>query len=131
MPHVTILYAGLLGLLSLILSALSGRLRGKVGASIGDGGNKEMLLSMRRHANFVEYVPLALLLIALLEMNAVSSTAIHTLGAALVVCRIAHAIGLRTDTMNTAGRFIGHAGTFLITLIASVWAIVVYFSGAV
>lgn len=130
MPHITILYAGLLGLLSLVLSALSGLLRGKVGASIGDGGSKEMLLSMRRHTNFVEYVPLALLLIALLEMNGVSSTAIHILGAALVVCRIAHAVGIRADTMNTVGRFIGHAGTFFITLIASVWAVVVYFSGA-
>lgn len=130
MPHVTILYAGLLSLLSLVLSSLSGRVRGKVGVSIGDGGNKEMMLAMRRHANFVEYVPLALLLIALLEMNGVSPTAIHTLGAALVVCRIAHAFGLQADTMNTVGRFIGHAGTFLITLVASVWAVVAYFIGA-
>ena len=102
----------------------------EVGASIGDGGSKEMLLSMRRHANFVEYVPLALLLIALLEMNGVSPTVIHTLGAALVFCRISHAFGLRADKMVTLGRFIGHAGTFFITLIASVWAIVVYFVGA-
>lgn len=127
MPHITMLYAGLLGLLSLVLSALSGRQRGKVGASIGDGGNKEMLLAMRRHANFVEYVPLALLLIGLLEMNGISPTAIHTLGAALVLCRITHAFGLQADTMNTAGRFIGHAGTFLITLAASVWAVIAYF----
>ncbi len=69
MPHITILYAGLLGLLSLVLSALSGLLRGKVGASIGDGGSKEMLLSMRRHSNFVEYVPLALLLIAFVGLQ--------------------------------------------------------------
>ncbi|WP_091643249.1 MAPEG family protein [Aquisalimonas asiatica] len=130
MPHVTILYAGLLGILSLVLSALSGRIRGKIGASVGDGGSREMLLSMRRHSNFVEYVPLALLLIALLEMNGVTPTAIHIMGAALVICRIFHAAGLRAEKMNTAGRFIGHAGTFLITLIASVWAIAVYVGGS-
>jgi uncharacterized protein len=127
MPHITLLYAGLLGLLSLVLSALSGVLRGKVGASIGDGGNKEMLLSMRRHANFVEYVPLALLLIALLEMNGITPTAIHGLGAALVICRIAHALGIKADRMNTVGRFVGHAGTFVITLVASIWAVAAYF----
>jgi uncharacterized membrane protein YecN with MAPEG domain len=130
MPYVTLLYAGLLGLLSLVLSALSGVIRGKVGASIGDGGSEEMRLSMRRHANFVEHVPMALLLIALLEMNAVSVTAIHFLGASLVICRISHALGIRADKMKTPGRFIGHAGTFLITLIASIWAILVYFGSA-
>jgi uncharacterized membrane protein YecN with MAPEG domain len=131
MPHITILYAGLLGLLSLVLSALSGRLRGKVGVSIGDGGSKEMMLSMRRHTNFVEYVPLALLLIALLEMNGVTAIAIHILGGALVLCRIAHALGIQADKMNTLGRFIGHAGTFTITLVASVWAIAIYFRSIV
>lgn len=129
MPQVSILYAGLLGLLSLVISVQTGRLRGKVGASIGDGGSKEMALAMRRHANFVEYVPLALLLVALLEMNGVSPTAIHGLGATLVACRVAHAAGLKADTMNTVGRFIGHAGTFFITLVVSVWAVATYFGG--
>lgn len=130
MPYVTLLYAGLLGILSLALSALSGVIRGRVGASIGDGGSEQMLLSMRRHSNFVEYVPLALLLIALLELNGVSVAAIHSLGAGLFICRVSHAFGIRANKMNTLGRFVGHAGTFLITLIASVWAVLVYFSSA-
>ena len=127
MLHITLLYAGLLGIISLALSFFAGSMRGKTGISIGDGGNQEMLLAMRRHANFVEYVPLALILIGLLEFNGVSSTAIHSLGGALVVCRLAHAQGLRADTMAGLGRLIGAAGTALITLVASVWAIVIYF----
>lgn len=127
MPHITILYAGLLGVLSLVLSFFAGSMRGKTGVSIGDGGKIELLLAMRRHANFVEYVPLALILIMLLEMNGVGATAIHSLGAALVVCRIAHAVGLKADTMQGMGRLIGAAGTALVTLVASVWAIVIYF----
>ena len=127
MPHITLLYAGLLGILSLALSYLCGSLRGKTGISIGDGGNTELLLAMRRHANFVEYVPLALILIALLEMNGVAAIAIHSLGGALFVCRVAHALGLKADTMAGAGRLIGAAGTALVTLVASVWAIVAYF----
>lgn len=45
----------------------------------------ELLLAMRRHANFIEFVPLALVLIAMLELNGVSTTASHALGAGLVV----------------------------------------------
>lgn len=127
MPHITILYAGLLGVLSLVLSFFAGSMRGKTGVSIGDGGKIELLLAMRRHANFVEYVPLALILIMLLEMNGVGATAIHSLGAALVVCRIAHAVGIKADTMQGMGRLVGAAGTALVTLVASVWAIVIYF----
>jgi len=124
---ITALYAGLLGIISLALSAMAGTKRPKLGISVGDGGNPEMLLAMRRHANFTEYVPLALILLALLEVNDVSAMAIHVMGAGLVIARIAHAVGLKADSVQGAGRFIGAAGTALITLVASVWAIVTYF----
>ena len=124
---ITLLYAGILGLISLGISFKAGALRGKTGISIGDGGNQEMLLAMRRHSNFVEYVPLALILLALLEVNDVPHLAIHIMGAGLVVARIAHAAGLQADTMQGMGRLVGAAGTALITLVASIWAIVAYF----
>lgn len=127
MPTITLLYAGILGLMSLIISAMAGNLRGKTGVSIGDGGNQQLLLAMRRHANFVEYVPLGLLIILLLEANGVSGTAIHGLCGTLVVTRACHAYGLKADTMQGAGRLIGAAGTALVILVASVWAIVTYF----
>ena len=127
MPTITLLYAGILGLMSLVISAMAGNLRGKTGVSIGDGGNQQLLLAMRRHANFVEYVPLGLLIIALLEANGVSGTAIHGLCGTLVVTRACHAYGLKADTMQSAGRLIGAAGTALVILVASVWAIVTYF----
>ena len=126
---ITILYAGLLGLLSIVLSFFAGSLRGKTKISVGDGGNQELLLAMRRHANFTEYVPLALILIGLLEYSGVSATAIHVLGAGLLVARIAHAIGLKADSIEGVGRLVGAAGTALITVVASIWCIVVYFGG--
>lgn len=48
MPEITALYAGLLGLLSIVLSARSSVLRGKTRISVGDGGNPQQLLEMRR-----------------------------------------------------------------------------------
>lgn len=126
MPIVTALYAGLLGLISLGLSANAGGKRGKAGISVGDGGNQALLLAMRKHANFVEYVPLLLILIGSLEVNGVSSLTIHIMGACLVIFRVAHAVGLKGDTMQGLGRLVGAAGTALLTLVASIWAIVLF-----
>jgi uncharacterized membrane protein YecN with MAPEG domain len=124
MPFVTSLYAGLLGLILIGVAFVAGSLRGKKNISVGDGGDKHMLLAMRRHANFIEYVPMALILIGLLEMKQVSATAIHALGIALVVGRLAHAFGIKADNMKTLGRFIGATLTMLVIAVASVWLIV-------
>ena len=125
--QVTALYAGLLGIMCIVLAFLPGRLRGSSGVSIGDGGNPELLLAMRRHANFIEFVPLILILMGILEINGVSSTAIHVMGAGLVVARICHAVGIKADTMQSLPRGIGAGGSTLIMLVASVWAIITFF----
>jgi uncharacterized membrane protein YecN with MAPEG domain len=127
MLTVTALYAGLLGLISLGLAMPAGRLRGATKISVGDGGDPELLLAMRRHANFVEYVPMALILLGVLELNGVSHTAIHALGGTLVVARIAHATGLRGDSIQGLGRLLGAMGTMLATIVLSIWAIATYF----
>jgi uncharacterized membrane protein YecN with MAPEG domain len=127
MPYATALYAGLLGLMSIVLAFIAGSIRGRERISVGDGGNKDLLLAMRRHANFTEFVPLALVLLAVLELNGVSKLAIHCLGAGLVVSRICHAVGLKADSIEGVGRAVGAGGTALVTAVASVWAIVVFF----
>ena len=125
-PTITALYAGLLGLMSIVIAVLVGRVRGTSGISIGDGGNLELTTAMRRHANFVEFVPLALILIGLLEMNGVTSNAIHGLGAGLVVARACHAYGFRPDGSLGIFRTIGAVGSTLIIFVASIWAITVF-----
>ena len=126
-PVTTALYAGILGLMAIVLGFLPGSIRGRKKISIGDGGDPGLLLAMRRHGNFVEWVPLTLIVIALLELGGVGAGAIHGLGASLVVCRIAHASALKADTIEGIGRLIGAGGSTLVLLIASVWAIVLYF----
>ncbi len=126
MPVITALYAGILGLISVAIAGAAGRMRGQTGTSIGDGGNPQLLLAMRRHANFIEYVPLTLILLGLLELNGVSPVAIHCLGGGLVVFRLCHAAGIQADTMAGAGRAIGALGSMLVLIVASVWSIVVF-----
>ena len=127
MTLVTALYAGILGLIGIGIGIVAGRTRGKAHISIGDGGNLEMMTAMRRQANFIENVPVALILIGLLEMNGVGSAAIHGLGAGLVVSRLSHAFGFRADGRFAPLRAIGAGGSTLILVIASIWAITLYF----
>ena len=127
MPVVTALYAGILGLMNCYIAFLAGSLRGRLKISVGDGGNKELLVAMRRHGNFIEFVPLGLVLIALLEMNGVTSVAIHALGAGLVVTRVCHAMGLEADSLSNPLRGIGAAGSTLVIAVASIWLIVSFF----
>lgn len=125
MPTATLLYAGLLGLLSIALSAGAGILRGRKAIDAGDGGDPEMLQAMRRHANFVEYVPLALLLIALLEISGVRGAVVHGLGIGLVAGRLMHA-GFFHQGVQSVARGIGAGLTALVMATASIWCIAVF-----
>lgn len=122
---ITALYAGILAIFALVLSFQAGSLRGKVGASVlfGDPANMELAEKVRRHQNFLEYVPMILILMGAIELNGGSATFLHVIGIALIVSRIAHAIGLKHDNMGHPGRVIGAGGTALITLIAGGYAI--------
>jgi uncharacterized membrane protein YecN with MAPEG domain len=66
--------------LSIGIAVMVGRVRGGTRISIGDGGNVEVVAAMRRHVNFIEFVPLLLVLIGLPEMNGAAPTVIHGLG---------------------------------------------------
>jgi uncharacterized protein len=128
MPTISLLYAGILGLIAIGVSFPAGRLRGTTNIALGDGGNRELLLAMRRHANFAEWVPIALILIVLLELNHVPGSVIHVLGAVLVIARLIHAFGLRPDTMKAPGRFVGAMATMLVVLVSSLWSIERFFT---
>lgn len=116
---VTPLYAGLLALWFLVLS---GRVvqRRRGGIYLGDGGDQAMLRVIRGHANFTEYVPLALLLMGMLELARFSIYALHALGIVLLVARLLHGYALSFTDHFTFGRFWGAALTFAVLAIEAV-----------
>lgn len=115
---ITLLYAGLLGLWFFVLSlrVIQGR-RG--GISLGDGGDPAMLRLMRGQANFAEYVPLTLLLIALLESQGLAAWVIHWLGGGLLVARLLHGWAFCFSDYFPPGRVGGTVLTFAVLLTAS------------
>jgi uncharacterized membrane protein YecN with MAPEG domain len=123
MPQITALYAGLLALWSIALEVPIGRLRMATNVSIHDGGNQDLAVAIRRHANFTEHVPLALILLALIELNGTSAGWLHALGCILLAARVLHPFGLRADVMRNPLRGIGAGGTLLVIATASVLAL--------
>ena len=91
---ITPVYAALLGLLFIALSVRVIRLRRTRKVAIGVKGDPVIERAMRVHANFAEYAPLALLLIAMLELKGAAGLWIHALGALLLAGRALHAYGL-------------------------------------
>ena len=80
------------------MGAFSGFIRARTGVSIGaDASNAEQLLAFRRHGNFIEWAPIFLILLGVLEVNGSSTTTLHAMGGVFVVARILHATGLRAD----------------------------------
>lgn len=126
-PVITALCAGILGVWGVILAGQVGAGRGKAKVGIGDGGDEDLFCLIRKHGNYTEYVPMALILLGLLEISgAAGSMALNILGGTLVVSRILHPLGLKVNGEPTILRIIGIAGTMLMILVTSLWLIYNY-----
>ncbi len=113
---VTALYAGSLALWFLVLSyRVVGRRR--AGISLGDGGDPGMLRVVRGHANFAEYVPLALIMLAILELGGTPPIVLHVLGLALLAGRLLHGYALSFTQQFGFGRFWGTLLTYGVLVI--------------
>lgn len=123
MQH-TGLYLGLLALLYIGLSFKVIGFRRSLKVGIGDGDHKELKRAIRVHANFMEYVPLAMLLYMVAEQNNLSSMFLHIIGAVLVICRAFHAQGLLNNAGTSWQRFAGTLGTFIVILTLAIYNIV-------
>ncbi len=123
--HITLLYAGMLGLLLVVLSFNVMhhwvRVTGK-----GQQSDREMRRAEKVLASFGEYVPLSLILLLLIESKGAPSAVMHSLGLALVASRLLHAFG--SNEVRGAGlmRFVGAQLAFLMTMIASLACVYYY-----
>jgi len=113
---ITPIYAGLLALWFFVLSYRVIRLRGH-GASLGDGGDPELLRRIRAHGNFSEYVPFILLMIGMLELSHFPAIVLHVLGLTLLVARLLHGYALSFRESFKFGRFWGTALTFVLLVV--------------
>ena len=118
---ITSLYAPLLALLFIVLSNIVSAKRATHRVSIGDGGNAQLHLWIRRHGNLAENLPLVLLLMALTEARGLPAPWLHAMGIVLILARLLHLFGLHETNPATPLRIIGGAGTMLPMLAAALY----------
>lgn len=109
---VTSLYAALLALLLMLLSARVSLLRRATGTFFGSGEDPRLLRAIRAQGNFVEYAPMALLLLLLLEARDLPTGLLHILGGAILGGRALHALGISPEPERLILRQLGMVLTF-------------------
>lgn len=124
---ITSLYAAILALLLLALSAAVIMRRGKTGISLNHGDDMPLAAAIRRHGNFTEYVPLALLLLAMMELQQARPLWLHVVGGLLVAGRFIHILGINPAKANEPARVIGASLTLLSLGVAALYLLASHF----
>jgi uncharacterized protein len=94
LPSITAFYLDILALLYTVLGLQVSRLRRGNKVLFGDGDNIKLRSAIRAHANFAEYVPLIVLMVAVLEMSGLAHLRVHLLMALLLLARLMHPLGM-------------------------------------
>ena len=116
----TPLYAGLLSLLFVALSARVIVHRRRARVSVGDGNDQALRQKMRVQANFAEYTPIGLILLGLTEMQGAPYWVVHILGLTLLTGRLSHAAGMGASPQRISFRVAGMALTLGMILLAGI-----------
>jgi len=116
---VTPMFAALFGVLYVLLAFNVVRLR--IGGQIayGDGDNRDLMIAIRTHANFAEYLPFTLLLLWFVESMTFSITLVFWLGTILLIGRVLHVLGMAYPKSLMICRKIGVVVTLSVILVAS------------
>jgi uncharacterized membrane protein YecN with MAPEG domain len=117
---ITPLYLALLGLMFIPITARVGLYRVGNKIDIGDGGDESLLRLIRSQANFCETVPLAAVLLVVMELMGAGNSWLHAAGACLLVGRVAHYLGL-SGLGPFAARPLGMVLTFTAYLVSGGW----------
>ena len=118
--QTTLMFAAIFGVLHVIFTLRGGAYRFKSGISLGDGEDKELRNRIRAHGNFIENVPIALLLLLLNDLNGLADGTLMILGSLLLVSRVLHYVMIVSRALPVVLRpisMIGTLGTILVSAI--------------
>jgi uncharacterized membrane protein YecN with MAPEG domain len=115
---ITGMYAALAALMIVALARNVISLRRQHKVALGDGGHQDLLAAIRTHANAVEYLPIGLLLLLLLELSQGPAWLIHLLGSLFIIGRLIHANGVSKAIITR--RIIGMQFTIWLLIIMAV-----------
>lgn len=109
---ITAIFTGVLALMLVGVSIRVTVLRAKKKVNLFDGGDPELGAAIRVQGNFIEYVPMAIALMGLIEALGAKHWVVYLFGIVLVLARIAHAWGLYSGVFQ--GRVVGTTATWIV-----------------
>lgn len=115
MIPITAALAGAAAIFLVLLSFPIANRRRSQKISSGDAGDEGFNRMIRAQANFVEYTPLAILVIGISELNGFHTHYVCALAATLAAARVLHPIGLIWNVF--IARALGAILTFLLLLV--------------
>lgn len=119
---ITLTIAAAAVLINIWLGTRISRLRFRHKVSVGDGGNETISCRMRAQANFVEYTPLFLILLALVELSQGSKTWLWGVAILFILGRLAHPFGMDRPAPNML-RVVGIVITWAVLIGLALYAI--------
>lgn len=126
---ITPIYGALVAILMAILSTIVAVRRGQTGIALGDGGNSQMALTVRRFGNLSEYAAMAILMLLLMELASISDIWLHAYGITFVALRLLHPFilfdDMRASPTQKLGRFVAGAGTAALLLSSGIALLIV------
>ena len=127
--QISLIFTAIFVLLSIPMAIAVGLRRAKTGIMLLHGDDEDLLKRIRAHANFTEFVPLALLALVGAELAGAPVGLLIGAGVVLLVARLVHYATLRGSATG-AGRTIG-AGLTTLSMAVLAGAILVYATGLV
>jgi uncharacterized membrane protein YecN with MAPEG domain len=113
---ITSIIVSLLAILFIKLSFAVIKLRRANKIGLGTGGNESLERAIRAQGNFIEYVPIGVIMLATLELNGAPWWMIAIPGISLIGGRFFHSIGINIPPPDFSKRVLGMQLT-LFTLI--------------
>lgn len=120
MPRITAFYVALAVVLVVLLTASVIARRFAARAALGDNGDRILARRIRAHGNALEYLPLALVQLLVLELLGFAPLWLHVFGTTLLLGRVLHAVGLSRSGGPGALRMSGMILTLLAMLVMAV-----------
>ena len=121
---ITLVFAAIFGFLHVIFTLRVGNYRFKSKISLGDDGDRELLKRIRAHGNFIENVPIALLLILLNDLDGAEDNTLMLMGSILLISRLTHYLTIVTVKLPWILRPLSMLGTLGTIITASVMLLI-------
>ena len=121
---VTLIFAAIFGFMHVVFTLRVGNYRFKSKISLGDGGDRELLTRVRAQGNFIENVPIALLLILLNDLDGAEDSTLMLMGSILLISRLTHYLTIVTVKLPWILRPLSMLGTLGTIIAASVMLLI-------